>query len=424
MDFRPPLFIMTGALWLFGAALLGVAELIAMVQGYALPPGTRLIHVHGAVVGGILQICFGAVLAHIGPLLNSEHDQAESHPLFYTTLNTGTIMMSVGFATNNWRIAGVAGLFIFLALLAIMSDWLGQWTPGAISPAIHRFMKAVVVASLLSGTGLGLAKALDLVPQTMTIAARIGHVHLTIFGFLVVTLIMALYTLYPRIVGGPLASPGLAGTTLALTIAGIGVLVSGFWLGQIPVQLSAGVVAMVAAGLFAWTIVGTWLHNGRPRSLASDHVLMATLLFVVAALTGTLVAANTLTDPPTLPFGALHLIAYTHLALIGFVTQALMGAISFLLPVMLSVARTKSHKKRIPYLAALTAHMNRMGTIQLGAMNVGTVGLALVAALVWQFNLTSPQVQTATWVTGSFLLVGLGLFAVKVVTIVTKYPDN
>jgi hypothetical protein len=138
--------------------------------------------------------------------------------------------------------------------------------------------------------------------------------------------------------------------------------------------------------------------------------------------TGILVSINFVWDPPGVPFGRLHLVAYAHLALIGFVLQTIFGALSHLLPVSLAVGRVPSNKKRGPYLATLTAIAERWRAVQVGTLTLGTIGLALVAALVWQYSLGSAVVQIASWTTAAFLFAGIGLFSAKVGLLLVHPP--
>ncbi|MER3422328.1 MAG: hypothetical protein C4293_02950, partial [Nitrospiraceae bacterium] len=67
--FRPPLFMLTGLFWLLISSLIGLVLFLGLVLGIPLPPALRLIHLHGALIGGVAQIILGAMLAFIPPLL-------------------------------------------------------------------------------------------------------------------------------------------------------------------------------------------------------------------------------------------------------------------------------------------------------------------------------------------------------------------
>jgi len=246
-------------------------------------------------------------------------------------------------------------------------------------------------------------------------AGRLAHIHLNLLGFVTLTILGTMHNLYPTVLEGTLYSPRLARWTFFLAPAGVALLVAGFLMGHLAVQMGAGAVFLAGVGLYAYNIVRTWLGAGRPGRIASDHFLLATFYLVLAVAAGILVSVNSLWDPPYVPFGKLHLVAYTHLALVGFVTQTIIGALSHLLPVILAVRRVKSNKKRGPYLAELTAIVEQWRVLQVGALNLGLIFLLMTATLVWQFSLRVPAVQAAAWLSAGLLTLALVLFLVKVV---------
>jgi hypothetical protein len=101
------------------------------------------------------------------------------------------------------------------------------------------------------------------------------------------------------------------------------------------------------------------------------------------------------------------------MALIGFVLQTILGALSHLVPITLAAGRVPSHKKRGPYLEQLTTIIDRWRIAQVGCLSLGTMGLALVASLTWIMPLGSTAVHVATWATFGLFLVALALFAAK-----------
>jgi hypothetical protein len=200
-------------------------------------------------------------------------------------------------------------------------------------------------------------------------------------------------------------------------------LIGGFVSGQLILDLVAGAVMLAGAALYSYNLTKTWVNAGRPRLAASDHALLGTFFFLLAVASGLLVAANSLWSMP-MPFGKLHLIAYTHLALIGFILLTIFGALSHLLPAILAGERTRSNKKRGPYQAELARIVERWQEPQLAALSLGTIGLALVASLVWQFSMGSLPVRIATWVSAGLLTIGLAMFTVKVILLFISRPES
>src|SRR3982751_229307 len=107
--FRPPLFLLTGLAWLILSSLLGLFLFLSMTRSIPLPPMLRLLHVHGALIGGVAQMILGAMLAFIPPLLMTGRDRSGSHPVLYALINVGAIGVLVGFWLQHYTIVGVSG---------------------------------------------------------------------------------------------------------------------------------------------------------------------------------------------------------------------------------------------------------------------------------------------------------------------------
>ncbi|MGH7206772.1 MAG: hypothetical protein ACREI2_11255, partial [Nitrospiraceae bacterium] len=120
----------------------------------------------------------------------------------------------------------------------------------------------------------------------------------------------------------------------------------------------------------------------------------------------------------------IHLVAYTHLLLVGFFLHTAFGALSHLLPTVLATQRAQSNKQRESYQAILIDIVERWRPVQVGALSVGTMGLAVVAALLWQFPLRSIPAQAATWISLSLLLLSFALFAGKVGLLLAQRPNE
>jgi hypothetical protein len=424
MEFRPPLFLLTGFCWLVLSALLGIALFLGMVMGRPLPSVFRILHVHGALVGGVAQIILGALLSFIPPLLLTGRDRPESHPVLYFAVNGGAIGLLAGFALGQSALVGAAGLLVLFAFLSLAGETFRQAKTSLVSPPLNLWFYGIALAALFIGLGMGEALAFRLLPQAHVGQGRLAHLHLNLLLFVTLTIVGTMHNLFPTVLNGSLYSPRLARLTFFILPAGSLLLIAGFLLAQVQVQIAAGALFILGTLLYASNIVQTWIGAGRPRNVSSDHFLMATFFLLAAAITGLLVAINSLWNPPLMPFGTLHLVAYTHLALVGFILQTIIGALSHLLPVSLALGRIKSNKKRGPYLAELTAIAEQWRPLQVWVLSLGTIGLAFVATLVWQFNLSSVPVRIATWTAGGLLAVGVTLFAGKVVRLLLRQPEN
>jgi hypothetical protein len=81
-----------------------------------------------------------------------------------------------------------------------------------------------------------------------------------------------------------------------------------------------------------------------------------------------------------------------------------------------------SNKKRGPYLVALTDIVEWQRSFQVTTLSLGTMGLMLVAALVWQLNLRSTPVMLAAGTSAGLLLVSLVLLTTKVIRLLICRP--
>jgi hypothetical protein len=423
MAFRAPLFFLTGLVWLLLSAAVGLALFLGIVLGHPLPSFLRLLHVHGALVGGVAQLILGALLAFIPALQMSGRNRPESHPILYVFINAGAFGMLMGFGVGEPKLVGASGIFVILTFLALSGDAIWYGRRSLVSPPLSLWFYGLAILALLVGLVAGESMAFRLISPARLEQIRLSHIHLNLLGFMTLTIIGTMHTLFPTILNARLHSARLAYLTFFLLPVGIVGLVAGFLLSQVWVQLASGLIVLAGVALYASNIVGTWLEAGRPSHVAAEHLLVATFFLILAVVGGLLVTVNHLSDPPAVPFGTLHLVAYTHLALIGFVFQTIVGALSHLLPILLAVRRVKSNKKRGPYLARLTALMERWRPIQVGTLSLGTMGLGLVAALVWQVPMTGLVVQATSWISAALLLVGIGVFAVKVALAVGSQPE-
>ena len=243
--------------------------------------------------------------------------------------------------------------------------------------------------------------------------ARLLHLHLILLGFVTVTLAGLLHRLLPVVLQTELYNPFLSRLVMWVIPAGFAILLGGFVTSSLRLELAVGVLLVLGVGLYAYNLFRTWVKSGHPGTAASDHLLLAIFFLVLTMPMGVLIGANFIPELPVLPIGSLHLAAYTHMTLIGFMVHTLCGALSYGIPVLLAESRVPSQKKRGPYRDRLDAIMNRWRSVQLAGLSLGTMGLGVIAALTWNFPLTSLYVQLATWTTAGLLLAGLTLFAAK-----------
>jgi hypothetical protein len=409
---RPLAFLITGFCWLLLSALVGLAILIGLVHGTPLPSWLRLVHVHATLIGGILQLMIGGLLASLSLTSQDDRTPSDSHPVLFVVLNIATVGLLLGFGLGNMKIVGAAGIVVIGAVVSIAAvAW--QYTRQRLTePASPSWLFRLALIALLGGLAIGVAMAFRLMPEYYA-HARLLHLHVILMGFITLTMIGATHLLLPIILNTELYSPRLARLVMALLPAGFTILIGGFITSSLRLELVIGGLLVISIGLYAYNLLRTWTASGQPGNAASDHLLIATFFLVLMMIMGILVGANFLPQVPVLPFGSLHLAAYTHMALIGFILQTVCGALSYGIPEMLASSRIASRKKQEPYRDQLAAIMDRWRSVQLTGLSLGTMSFGILAAMTWNFPLSSFPIQIATWVTVGLLLGSLTLFTAK-----------
>ena len=411
-SFRPLTFLVTGFSWLLLSSLVGLAILIGLVHGTPLPSWLRLVHVHAALIGGILQLMIGGLFASLSHTSHSDRTLSDSRLGLFVALNAATVALLVGFGLGNMTIAGVAGIVVIGAVASIATVAWQYARQSLTQPASSSWLYRFSFIALLGGLAIGVAMAFRFMPEYYA-HARLLHLHVILLGFVTMAMIGATHRLLPIILNAELYSPRLACLVMVVLPAGFAILIGGFITSSLRLELAIGGLLILSIGLYAYNLLRTWVGSGHPGNAASDHLLIATFFLVLMMIIGVLVGANFLPQLPVLPFGSLHLAAYTHMALIGFILQTVLGALSHGIPEILAANRIASRKKQGPYRDQLAAIMERWRAVQVTGVSLGTMGFGALASMTWNFPLSSFSIQIATWVTLGLLLGSLTIFTAK-----------
>jgi len=278
---------------------------------------------------------------------------------------------------------------------------------------------------LLLSSLVGLAVLIGLVHGTpLPSWLRLVHVHAILIGGILQLMIGATHRLLPIVLNAELYSLKLARFVMVALPAGFAILIGGFITSSLHLELAIGGLLILSIGLYAYNLLRTWIGSGHQGNAASDHLMIATFFLVLMMILGLLVGANFLPEPLALPFGSLHLAAYTHMALIGFILQTVFGVLSYGIPEILAADRTTSRKKQETYREQLAAIMDRWRAVQLTGLSFGTMGFGVLAAMNWNFPLSSFSIQIATWATVGLLLVSLTIFAAKLAWALGASPSG
>jgi hypothetical protein len=421
MRCTPLTFLLTGFAWLLLASLLGIGILIGLVNGTPLPSWLRTLHVHGTLMGGLLQLIIGGFLFSWARASENKQSHSPSHTSLFLALNSLTIALLVCLGLGQLTLAGLAGLVLIGVIASLGKNAWSHVQEELNMPAGAGWIYRAAFGALVIGLVIGVAMAFRLLPEYYA-HTRLLHLHLIVMGFLTVTLLVAAHQLLPVLLQKELAWPSLAPLALSFLPLGLATLLAGFVTSSLRFELAVGCFLAVAVGLCFFNLISTWIRSGSSGNAASDHLVIGVFFLLLTAFTGLAMGANYLPTQPMFPIGSLHLVAYTHLAFIGFMVQLICAALSYGLPLLLASSRMPNQKKRGAYRDELDSIMNRWRTVQLGAMSLGTMGLAVLAALTWSLPLNSVYVQSAVWIAAGLLLASFTLFAAKLAWAVGTYP--
>ncbi|MBH0197741.1 MAG: hypothetical protein HP494_19610 [Nitrospira sp.] len=418
----PIVLLLTGFSWLVLASILGLAILIGLVHGTPLPPWVRQIHVHAALVGGVIQMILGGFLAMMPLSHPSGSTQQDSQLPAFLAINLSTVAMLIGFGFHHYQIVGAAGMLVGIACI-----WMAYvaWSRSSQNASSSRARWYYVVAflALFGGLTCGEMLAFGLMPQSYG-SMRLAHIHLGLLGFAIVVIIGTIVILLPTVLNTSASSLTLKQPALILMLLGIAVLIGGFLNASVPIELGAGGLIFAGSTLYTVNLFRTWMGSPHNGTAASDHLLIGVFFLLFTIVLGILVGINSLSSQPVMPFGTLHLIAYTHMALLGFMLQTSMGVLSHLIPLTLATSRVPNSKKRGPYLDGLSTIMDRWRTLQVGGLSLGTMGLGILASLTWNVPLGSIYIRVMTWTCFVLLLSSLLLFSVKLVMLLSLQPKE
>ena len=418
----PLAFLLTGFTWLAASFLLGIALIIGLVNGTPLPHGLKPVHVHGALIGGILQLTMGGLLVSLaGSYRRDAHTRPRS--TLFLTFNGGTVGLLVGFWLGNMTVVGIAGLLLFGAICSLAKAAWRQFGTIAHDQAGAGWLFRIAFVALVAGLGAGAVMAFRVTGGSYAYA-RLAHIHLITLGFLSLAFIVALEQLLPALLGMPVATGRLTRVALWSLPAGFAVLLGAFLTSSVWLEIAVGCLLLAAVASCTSDLFAAWLKTTSRGTAATDHLLLGAFFLVLTTVAGLAMSANYLQNPPLLPIGSLHLMAYTHLAFIGFMTQVIYGGLSFFVPELLAMNRVQNTAKRETYRAQLDEIMNRWRTIQLAGLGLGTMALCVLASLTWSVPLGSPYVQSTVWAAAGLLAASLAVFTAKLAWAVGLRPSS
>lgn len=385
------------------AAVLGylVAAAVELVTGISGTLPTWLI-VHLLMLGAATNAIVTWTSHFVGALLQQQPLPAAFTLARVVLLNVGVV--SVLIAVNEaWRPLTIAGAALVTVVITVHL--------GTLVRAVHvgrarrfagslRFYWAAGVAVLL-GIGLGVTMIVGNISSIWYSRVYVTHVHVGLLGWVTLTVLGTEFSLWPtalrtRMVTGTerAARWSLLGCASGLTLVVIGLL---SW-DRVVAELGL-VLYLAGVVVFVVPFVRTGLQ--RLPYTPATVMLAASTAWLFAGLVVDAIAVAGATDPAALAGDVMGFVPWW---LAGFVIQVLLGALSYLLPILLSGG---------PALGRRRDAMLRMGWIpRVVLLNLGV------------FMIAVPQAgfTRAGWLLVAFAVVGFAMLALVTVLIRTADP--
>ncbi|MGW2522601.1 multicopper oxidase domain-containing protein [Streptomyces sp. NPDC001617] len=261
--------------------------------------------------------------------------------------------------------AGCALLVTAITAHLVVLVRLGRGALGGRLAPIADYYRAAA-AALVIGAVLGWLLATGTAGPHHYGGLRLAHLHVTVLGWIGLPVLGTLFMLWPTVLGVRMKdrTTRVARWVLRLTAGGLLVAAGGLaygWRWPAAMGLALYVLGAAAAvNLFVRTLRGS-----RPVSTGAACMLAAATCWLLIAVTVdlSLLVARPLTAAQA------GIDALVPVLLIGFVAQILVGALTYLLPVVLA----SGPKER----AALRAVLERDWTLRLVVLNLGVALFAL-----------------------------------------------
>jgi cbb3-type cytochrome oxidase subunit 1 len=387
------------ALRFFKAALfyflitLALGVLLITGKAYALfnPLGARLAHVHSGLLGFVTLTIMGAMYQIVPTLTGSEiYDNRLANNQFLL-INVGVlgIFLTHLLTTGNlWRSLSI--LFGSILLLAsIIFAYLIFKTMGSrktkIKPVTIPFFK-IAILYYLAGVTMGLLIVISPTYFSRFLLGKTAHAHLGTLGWITMTIFGAEYQMFPMLSLQKLRSERLANLNLWTITLGV----AGFWIGLmlLNTQILAFFIALSLSSILIFlvnmflTVKGT---NFGKLDVSVKYLIAGQLFLIITAVIGAsmgvfyhlgLIDFLKRIGLASQELSLSQLIwTHAHLALIGFVTLKIIGAMYHLVPMLVWMEKygPKMGKEKVPNIQDLFSQ--RIARIILWSSVLALVGM-------------------------------------------------
>ncbi|WP_349899609.1 multicopper oxidase domain-containing protein [Parafrigoribacterium soli] len=282
----------------------------------------------------------------------------------------GAVLVVAGIVSGWWPLVLAGGILIGIVAIAHATSLTVQLRgglPARFAPLVHYYIAAGL--SLVVGVTLGVIMARSALPAAVHDRLFPAHIGFNLLGWVGITVVGTFILLWPTVLGTRASdtAKGTARSTLVLLIGGI-LLYGLFCLADLRVGIAAAVIVYVAGIVLMLVDAARQARRAPPSSFAAWSLAAAMAWFVVCALgLGILVAtARNWADADD------RLAWLVGPFAVGFAAQIVLGAMSYLLPVVFGGGPDAARRS--------AAELNRGGVFRVVVVNLGIVVYLLPAS--------------------------------------------
>jgi nitrite reductase (NO-forming) len=345
-------------------AYLAASATVALVHVLGGASTWLLVHIFllGAVTNAI--VTWGGHFATT--LLRPRETSAQGFPRRLALLNAAVIGVLVGVSAHAAALT-ITAVALFVLVIAMHGVALARlaWMARAGRFAVTVRFFWIAAVALVIGAAVGTALAVG-VPAPWDDRLLAAHVQLNVFGWIALTVLGTEFSLWPMVLRTRMVEglEAAARHALPLCAGGLALAVAGLLIGIRP--LAVGGLAIYAAGVARSLEPFVRTARQRPPRTPAAWMLAAATTWLLASLVTDLVAVLVSADADTL---ASRIERFVPWVLAGFVAQAVLGALTYLLPVVLGGGPAGGRRN--------SAILDRHGAARTAALNVGVLLVAL-----------------------------------------------
>lgn len=312
-----------------------LAALVGVAVGHRFLPlsGWLLVHLLGLGAAGNAILIWTRHFADA--LLRRPHGPARTaEALRLTAFNAGAVAVVTGILGSWWPVVLAGGAVVGAVAVAHTAALLRQLRtalPARFGVTVRYYVAAA--GCLAVGAGLGVAMANPELPGTMRGRFVVAHAAVNVFGWVGLTVLGTLVTLWPTMLRTRMAVgvERAARRGLPVLLTALAVAAGGAVVGSPPTAGLGALGYLCATGIVLWPHLEE-VRRKRPGDFATLSVsagmawLIGSLVYVSVALMisptwpAAIAAASTLTAP----------------VMAGFLVQVLLGSLTYLMPVVMS----------------------------------------------------------------------------------------